>query len=314
VVAVAAVAVALSCRPEPGVGTLIYTRNGRQHALDLADCRDRVLHPGAGKPSPFISPDGRFSATVVAKRHGNQGTNAIVVRSRRTGATRTIYRVLESYRSIPAGAPGPIMLFRWSGDGRWLFFAIDPQGSASLAADGLPLQVISTKGGRPHRLGMTLAYSDYLTWCSGRLVFTGGGDRLATTNKRLLVASTPAWRARPLLETPKRAWGSLACAPNSRSLVAQSQPRSEDYNFSATKWELWRVGMNGSRRRLTSPPPHSADESPRFSRDGRSIFFVRSRRGLGSLFTLRGERLSGPLLRIGYSFGYYGHRCWWLSC
>jgi hypothetical protein len=314
VVAVAAVAVALSCRPEPGVGTLIYTRNGRQHALDLADCRDRVLHPGAGKPSPFISPDGRFSATVVAKRHGNQGTNAIVVRSRRTGATRTIYRVLESYRSIPAGAPGPIMLFRWSGDGRWLFFAIDPQGSASLAADGLPLQVISTKGGRPHRIGMTLGYSDYLTWCSGRLVFTGGGDRLATTNRRLLVASPPAWRARPLLETPKRAWGSLACAPNSRSLVAQSQPRSEDYNFSATKWELWRVGMNGSRRRLTSPPPHSADESPRFSRDGRSIFFVRSRRGLGSLFTLRGERLSGPLLRIGYSLGYYGHRCWWLSC
>jgi hypothetical protein len=314
VVAVAAVAVALSCRPEPGVGTLIYTRNGRQHALDLADCRDRVLQPGASKPSPFISPDGRLAATVVATRHGNQGTNAIVVRSRRTGATRTIYRVLESYRSIPAGAPGPIMLFRWSGDGRWLFFAIDPQGSASLAADGLPLQVISTRGGRPHRLGMTLGYSDYLTWCSGRLVFTGGGDRLATTNKRLLVASPPAWRARPLLETPKRAWGSLACAPDSRSLVAQSQPKSDDYDFSATKWELWRVGMNGSRRRLTSPPPHSADESPRFSRDGRSIFFVRSRRGLGSLFTLRGERLSGPLLRIGYSLGYYGHRCWWLSC
>jgi WD40-like Beta Propeller Repeat len=147
------------------------------------------------------------------------------------------------------------------------------------------------------------------------LVFTGGGNRLATTNKRLLVASPPAWRARPLLETPKRAWGSVTCAPDSRSLVAQSQPTSEDYNFSATKWELWRVGMNGSRRRLTSPPPHSADESPRFSRDGRSLFFVRSRRGLGSLFTLRGERLSGPLLRIGfgYNVGYYGHRSWWLD-
>jgi hypothetical protein len=24
------------------------------------------------------------------------------------------------------------------------------------------------------------------------------------------------------------------------------------------------------------------------------------------------ERLSGPLLRIGYSLGYYGHRDWWL--
>jgi hypothetical protein len=205
------------------------------------------------------------------------------------------------------------VLFRWSGDGRWLFFAIVPQGSASLAADGLLLQVISAKGGRPHRIGMTLGYSDYLTWCSGRLIFTGGGNRLATTNKRLLVASPPAWRARPLLEMPKRAWGSVACALDGRSLVAQSQPTSEDYNFSATRWELWRVGMNGSRRRLTSPPPHFADESPRFSRDGRSIFFVRSRRGVGSLFALRGERLSGPLFQIGYSLGYYGHRSWWLD-
>ena len=313
-VAAAVAAVALSCRPERGIGTLTYTRSGRQHALDLANCRDRVLHLRVGKSSPFISPDRRFVANLVAKRHGNQGTNAIVVRNRSTGATRTIYRIAESYRSIPAGSPGPIMLIRWSGDGRWLFFAIDPQGSASIAADGLLLQVISTKGGRPQRIGMTLAYSDYLTWCSGRLVFTGGGNRLATTNKRLLVASPPAWQARPLLETPKRAWGSLACAPDGRSLVVQSQPTSEDYNFSATKWELWRVGMNGSRRRLTSPPPHSADESPRYSRDGRSIFFVRSRRGLGSLFTLRGQRLSGPLLRIGYHLGFYGHRCWWLSC
>ena len=65
------------------------------------------------------------------------------------------------------------------------------------------------------------------------------------------------------------------------------------------------------QRRIT--PPIYADESPRFSRAGRSIFFVRSRRGLGSLFTLRGERLSGPLLRIGYNLGYYGHRGWWLD-
>jgi hypothetical protein len=273
-----------------------------------------MLPPRATKPWPIISPDGRFVASVVAKRHGNLGTNTIVVRNRGTGTARTIYRLPESYRNIPGGSPGPVMLFRWSGDGRWLFFAIDPQGSASLAADGLLLQVISRTGGRPHRIGMTLAYSDYLTWCSGRLVFTGGGNRLATTNKRLLMASPPAWQARPLLETPNRAWGSLACAPDGRSLVAQSQLTSEDYTFSATKWELWRVGLNGSRRRLTSPPPRSADESPRFSRDGRSIFFVRSRHGLGSLFALRGERLSGPLLRIGYSLGYYGHRCWWLGC
>jgi len=313
VVAAAVATAALACHPEPGLGALSYTRRGRQHVLDLANCRDLIIEPDARKTKSLVSPDGRLVATVVVTRKGDQGTNAIVVRNRNTGAPRTIYRVPESYRGIPAGAPGPIMLFRWSGDGRWLFFAIDPQGSASIAADGLLLQVISTKGGRPHRIGMTLAYADYMTWCNSRLVFTGGGNRLATTNKRLLVASPPAWRARPLIQTPKRAWGSVACALDGRSLAAQSQPTSEDYDFSATRWELWRVGMNGSRRRLTSPPPHFADESPRFSRDGRSIFFVRSRRGVGSLFALRGERLSGPLFQIGYSLGYYGHRSWWLD-
>jgi hypothetical protein len=313
VVAAAVAAAALSCHPEPGVGTLTYTRRGRQHVLDLATCRDRILWPSTSKPRPFVSPNGRFVATIVAKRQGDEGTNAIVVRNRSTGARRTVYLVHESYRRIPAGSPGPIVLFRWSGDGRWLFFAIVPQGSNSIAADGLFLQVVSTKGGRPHRIGMNLAYSDYMTWCSGRLVFTGGGNRLATTNKRLLVASPPAWRARPLIKTPKRAWGSVVCAPDGHSLVAQSQRSREDYDFFETQWELWRVGLNGLQRRLTSPPPRSADESPRFSRDGRSIFFVRSRRGVGSLFALRGERLSGPLFQIGYSLGYYGHRSWWLD-
>jgi dipeptidyl aminopeptidase/acylaminoacyl peptidase len=313
VVAAAVAAAALSCHPEPGLGTLTYVRSGRQHVLDLSTCRDRILKPNASKPRALISPDGRFVATVVAKRHGNRGSNAIVVRNRRTGATRTVHLVHESYSKIPAGSPGPIALYRWSTDGRWLFFAIYPQGSNSIAADGLLLQVISTRGGRPHRIGMTLGYADYMDWCGSRLVFTGGGNRLATINKRLLVASPPAWRARPLIKRPKRAWGSVACAPGGRSVVAQSQPSREDYDFFATKWELWRVGLNGSERRLTSPPLHSADESPRFSRDGRSIFFVRSRRGLGSLFRLEGARVSGPLLRIGYSLGYYGHRNWWLD-
>jgi hypothetical protein len=312
-VVVTAAAAALSCHPEPGVGALTYTRRGRQHVVELAHCRDRIVRPGETKPRPLISPDGRFVATVVVKRHGDRGTNAIVVRNRTTGATRTIYRVSESYHSIPAGGPGPIFLFRWSGDGRWLFFAIDPQGSASIAADGLLLQVVSAKGGRPRRIGVTLAYPDYLAWCGGRLVYAGGGNRLATTNKRLMVASPPDWGARTLLRTPNRAWGSVACAPDGRSVVAQYQAQSEDYNFFATRWELWRVGVDGSQRRLTSPRPGSADESPRSSRDGRSVYFVRSRRGVGSLFVLRGERVSGPLLRLGYNLGYYGHRCWWFD-
>jgi WD40-like Beta Propeller Repeat len=203
------------------------------------------------------------------------------------------------------------VLLGWSGDDRWIFFTIDPGGSGSIAADGLTLRVVSADGGRPSRLARMLPYRDYLAWCGGRLMFTGGGDRVATHGKRLLVAAPPSWRPRPPVDTPQRAWGSVACAPDGRSLVAQSQRRSSDPGFFATRWALWRVGLDGSLRRLTSPPTGQADESPRFSRDGRVLAFVRSRKGSGKLYFLRDGRLLGPVLSLGYSLGYYGHQDWW---
>ena len=259
---------------------------------------------------PLVSPDGRFAATTTAVRNGQQGTQQIVVRDRDTGSTRAVYSVHESYARVPGGTPGPVVLLRWSGDSRWILFAIDPVGSNSIAADGLLLQAVSVRGGRPHRLATTLAYRDYFAWCSGRLVFVAGGDRLATTNKRLVVAAPPGWRVQPLVRTPGRAWGSLACSPEGRSVVVQSQTESRDFNFFHTRWALWRVGLDGSARQLTSPPRGSADESPRFSRDGRTVVFVRSRRGHGRLLALRAVASPAPCARSGTDSG-YGHRSWW---
>jgi hypothetical protein len=203
------------------------------------------------------------------------------------------------------------VLLGWSGDNRWVFFAIDPGGSASIAADGLTLRAVRADGGRPARIARMLLYRDYLVWCGGRLVFTGGGLREATEGKRLLVAAPPTWRPRPLVDAPNRVWGSLACARGSGWLVGQSQTRSNNPGFFSTRWALWRVGFDGSLRRLTTPPRGYADESPRFSRDGRVLAFVRSHQGRGALYVLRRGRVVGPLLSLGYSLGYYGHQDWW---
>jgi hypothetical protein len=102
------------------------------------------------------------------------------------------------------------------------------------------------------------------------------------------------------------------CAADGRSIVVQSQPQSRDANFFDTRWALWRIGLDGSQRQLTSPPKGYADESPRFSRNGRTVLLVRSRKGVGKLYGLRGEKLTGPL-SLGYSLGYYGHQAWWQS-
>jgi hypothetical protein len=194
-------------------------------------------------------------------------------------------------------SPGPIELLGSSVDRRWIFFAIDSGGSASIAADGLILRVVSAP------------YPDYLTWCGGRLVFAAGSGREAMQHKRLMVAVPPDWRPRPLVPLPGRAWGSLAC--DGRDVVVQSQPSAEFEGSLTTSWSLWRIGPGGSRTRLTRPPAGYVDETPRVSRDGRTIMFVRSHHGHGKLYALRDGHLIGPLLPLGFSTGYYGRQTWW---
>jgi hypothetical protein len=311
VIAAVAAAAALACQPHSGLGSVSVARRGKVHVIDLATCRERV-RPEPRRPVPLATRDGRLTATVRASGKGKSAKETIWVTDHRTGRSHPVFSETQWYRTIgPGETPGPIELLSWSGDGRWIFFVIDPGGSGSIQADGLTLRVVSRQGGPARRVAKMLVYPNYLTWCGGRLVFTAGIDRVATNRKWLLVASPPTWRTRPLVTAPGRAWGAVTCAPDGRAVVVQSQQQSDDANFFAVHWSLWRVGLDGSQRRLTSPSRGYADESPRFSRDGRTLVFVRSRKGVGRLYALRRGGLAGPLLSLGYSLGYYGHQDWW---
>lgn len=281
-VVAALAAAATLCRPAPGAGTIHYTRGRFVHVLDASTCADRVAGRAADKTSRAVvrSPSGRIARAE---------TRSIVVDGRR------IFRTAQ--RS------SPIVLFGWSGDSKWLFFTIDPQSSLSIAADGLPLRVIAADGGRVRTLGPMLLYGDYLAWCGGRLVWSGGGDRLALHDKRLLTAAPPDWRPRPLVPDRGRAWGSLTCTPDGRAVVVQSQRESDVANAWLANWSLWRIGLDGSERRLTSPAPTYADDTPRY--DGTTLLFVRSHEGSGVLRTR-----DGPLARLGLDPGYYDHHSW----
>ena len=299
-VAAVAAAATLTCSPQAGLGTATFRRGGKQHVLDLSTCRESVRTGPAPAPRRGVrAPDGTV-ATVRSTGHGRTAKQTIWARG------RPVFTETQYYKSIgPGDTPGPIELLGWSGDSRWIFFTVDPGGSGSIAADGLILRVVSAKGGRVHKLGPMLAYPDYLAWCGAMLVWSGGGDRLSTDHKRLLAAAPPDWRPRPVVREPQRAWGSVVCGGDGRSVVVQSQPKSADSNFFHTHWSLWRVGVDGRRTQLTSPPAGFADDAP--TRVGDTLYFVRTRQGRGSLYALRRGKLLGPFASLGYSVGYYGH-------
>jgi hypothetical protein len=304
-VALSLAVLALSgCPHDASLGSLTYARGTAVHRVSLADCADRVVGQ-VPVTLGLTSPDGRVFARVRPSLKPKRETIWVT----RAGRSRPVFSETEVYKKIgPGETPGPIELLGVT-DG-WVFFAIDPGGSASIASDGLTLRAVSTRGGMAHALGTMLPYQDYLTWCGGRLVFTGGRDRIATDAKRLLVAGPPRWRPRPLWRLPGRTFGSLACAPDGRSVAVLSQGTSTDADFFATRWQLWRVGLDGSHTLLDRPPTGSADESPAWSPDGRSLAFVRERQGVGTLRLLGRGR---PIARLGYSLGYYGHHDWRLA-
>ena len=225
---------------------------------------------------------------------------------------KVVLTIHENHKGFPAGSPGPIELEGVSLDGKWILYAIDPMGSASLAADGLTLKAVASTGGRSYTVASGLAYPSYRSWCDFyTLVVTAGGDRIASHGKRLIVTGPPSWKPHLLVNEPGRAFGSVVCAPDGNSVVVQEEPTGGT-NESSTKshWQLWRIGLDGKAVRLTIPPAGYSDDSPLFSPDQRTLYFVRSKNDRGKLYTLRDGKVVGPLLSLDESPGYYGHRDW----
>jgi WD40-like Beta Propeller Repeat len=300
VIAVTIAAVAVSC---PRIhGAVEYTRAGNVHVLSLATCTDRARSAPTPLPRTAVVRSANGRRAWIRATPSEQ---AIVVDG------RAVLRVHEDRSRVPGGVPGPLGLVTFSPDGRWLFYAVDPMSSASIAADGRVVRVLDVRTGKTRPVALMLLSDDYWTWCGSTLVLTAGGNRLATTNKRLVTARAPGWRPRPLWRDPGRAFGSVACAPDGKSVAVLSQREQHvNWSFFATRWQLWRVGLAGSHTLLDQPPAGYADESPAWSPDGRSLVFVRERKGYGTLELVHDGKVFGPLAKLGYSLGYYGHHDW----
>ena len=251
----------------------------RHAKVDLATCKTSAAHPAPIRSRPTVRVT-KDSQSIVFKG-------------------KVVLRIRESHKGFPVGSPGPIELEGMSPDRKWILYAIDPQGSSSLPADGLTLQAIRISGGRAYTVASGLLYGDYRAWCGRTLVMTAGGDRISTHNKWLIATGPPDWRAHVLVKDLHIAFGSLACDGN--GVVVQSAPASGVNEVVHAHWSIWRVGLDGSRTRLTTAPRGASDESPQVA--GAVVYLVRG----GWLYALR----AGPLLQLAPApTGYYGHTPW----
>ena len=191
----------------------------------------------------------------------------------------------------------------------------DPQGSGSIAADGLWLHA------NRRTIAPTLVYSDFVVRCGAHLALAAGGDRYATHGKRIVVDG------RDVSRDTRLSWVSPSCSPDGRTLVAAAGRNWEEPRIgSGERRSIWQ--LLPARVRLTHPPAGWTDEAPQLLAD-RSILFVRTRQtsrkhGDTWITTTRGrlELLShGRLTQLadltttaadtsGAFLNYYGHYTW----
>jgi Tol biopolymer transport system component len=231
---------------------------------------DRVVAGGARtfRNAMGASPDGRRVAT--------DSSGCIP-----PGFALDTVTVASGAQHVAVTRPSSLSTFAgFSPDGRWLLYWARSVCSASLSADGWPLDAVPASGAQaPVRaVAHTLLFPDFLTWCGGRLIAASTPSRATQLGSRLVATGPPAWHQRTIAPTSHLSWVSPTCAPSGSLLAAAAGPSSTHSEFGIQHRSIWLLSPTGRvMRRLTTPPASDlSDETPRFSRDGRWILFVRS--------------------------------------
>lgn len=276
-----------------------------------------LLPPGWGESGviPVIDPSGRFVAVsrVRVASGGLPAAGSLWIVDLSDGDARAL-RWSKGALPIVAG---------WSPDGRWVLWWNDEQFSGSVAADGIALRATSVDRATMRAIApRVLVYPDFLSWCGGRLVVAAGGFRDVRSDKRLIAASPPSWRASELSRDPSLSWIWPACSPGGRWVAATAgAPPPPPYRFGRERRTIWLVALDGSERRQLLGASTYANELARWSSDGRSILFVHRSLGpqrraylfLATIDPASGTllRTNGPVAALGRSaFFYYGYYPW----
>lgn len=213
----------------------------------------------------------------------------------------------------------------WWPDGHGLLYWPDYQGSASIAADGLPLDAIALGSRSPRTLLPAMLV--HATWLApaprGRaLAAVAGGDRVIWSGGKQITLCGPAGHCTPVRQPAGVVSAGPSWSPGGSEIVFARLSASGPFgpgghaDFTPswiTRWEatgmLWTARADGSAARPLTAAGLGAHD-PAWGRDG-SVMFVRG----DSLWLLPPRatapiRLTGPLGALsGPAFDqtYYGY-------
>ena len=217
-----------------------------------------------------------------------------------------------------------IILAGWSPDGQSLLFWPQPLFSASILADGVPLQVISAAGGEPRQVvPQMLLHSDFLAVPphGDVLAVVSGAGRETWTNKHV-VAVDVVRRGQAQLTDDLVAAVSPDWSPDGRHIVYVAAPdvgsvdSTEALEAGVCKRRVWVMNSDGSGKRQMTDDAAYRDERPLWSADGRDFLFARiDRNGRASLWLMpalggTARQISDELTPTEDWFGHFGHVSW----
>ncbi len=256
-------------------GTILYTVHPGQPAHGLWG------DPGF-TGGPVWSPDGAQLAVAVINRDAKQRftSSAVDIIAARGGL---------GFSNFAFSASDAFILDAWWPGGQGPLAWSDPLGSASLAADGLPLVAYSLGNG-PYgvTLGTTLVHPSFAVPTRAGVTLVAGGERYAwrgktirscdTSGKGTSVKCGPAMNATPAPVNLDPAWAPGAQEPvlafvHGKALSSASVTQAALRAWYRTR-QLWLwIGIGGNPLPVTRAGPGVA--APVWSASARYILYVR---------------------------------------